>query len=152
MILDSSLLFDDKAAITASRPSTNVIDTRKGNDPGIGDRNLHLVMQVTTALAGPAGTTLQVQWQGSVDNATWVTIVESAAFPAVAVPAGTHFLAMQIPRQSPNPATPTGLFRYFRLNYVVGGGPLTAGAVSATIVLDPQASISYPKNFPTVNA
>lgn len=148
MILDSSLLFDDKAPITASRPSTNVIDAGVKRDIGIGERDLDLLVQVTTALVGPGGATLQVQWQGSTDNATWNTIIESAAFPVAGVGPGRKFLATNVPRQSPyTEEAQANMFRYFRLNYVVGGGPLTAGAVSATIVLERSDPVAYSKNF-----
>lgn len=148
MILDSSLALDPVGSLlTVTRPSINVIDIGTPRDIGVHHRNLYLSAQVSTAIVGPAGTTLQAQWQGSVDNATWNTIVETMAYPAVAIPASRRFLDMEVPRQSPFPDAPGGLFRYFRLNWVVGGGPITAGAVAAFLALEKQDTISYPKNF-----
>jgi len=143
MIIDANLQFDPTGtAVTATGPSTNVIDLGTARDMGIDDDGLEVfcIVQQTFTAAGAA--TLTVQVQSSVDNSTFNTLVESAAIPVAKLTLGTEILRCKLPADQP--ALTAGIGRYLRLEYVVATGPFTAGKVQAALVLDRQANIAYP--------
>jgi hypothetical protein len=146
MLLDTQLMFDPAAsAVTVTRVSTNVLDMGVARDMGAGDG--HPVPQLTIitdglfAAAGAA--TLQVQIQGSVDNATWFTIAESGSpgYSIAQLNSGTIF-RIDLPVSAPNPIP-----RYYRLNYIVGTGPFTAGSLQAYLNLGRDDIFTYAKNY-----
>lgn len=146
MILDNFLLFDNNSAITTGGPSGNVLDLLNARDIAIGYPLLVLVQPVQTFTAGGAAT-LQVQFQGSADNVSFTTYVESLAQPLASLAIGKRPFAIHVPR--PAPADP--LPRYLRLNYVVGTGPMTAGRVTSGILLDRDDQIYYRPGVAIVN-
>ena len=157
MILDSLLMFSTPAApqaITVTAPSTNIIDLLNPRDLGIGDNPaLKLACLVTTALIGNAGT-LTVQFQGAPDNGsgapgTYVTYAESRAYAIADLIIGAKLLPIDVPHR--DPSLTTTFPRFYRLNYVVGAGPFTAGAVVAGLVLDRQDSAQYPAGLTISN-
>jgi hypothetical protein len=139
MITDKQLLFDDGAAITATAASTNVIDLSTFRDVATG-RELHLLCQVGTAFTAAGAATLQVQIQGSVDNSTYTTMSETVAIAKTALTAGARLFDIGLPRPAPGQSLP----RYLRLNYIVATGPMTAGTVTSTLLLDRQDYVGYP--------
>ena len=141
MIIDKYLQFDSAAAITTTQASTNVVDLSSSRDIGIGDA-LQLVCTIVTSFAAAGLATLQVQLQTSPDNATWVTLVESDLLPVANLTAGTEVLRTPLA---------LGIQRYIRLNYLVATGPMTAGAVTAELVIDRQAVTAYPSGFNAAN-
>ena len=134
MLLDNNLVFDTAAAITSTAPSTNVVDLLNARDIGAGNAagaTPKLMVLVTTALATTNSATLTVQFQGSTNNSTFTTYAESRAYTAGELVAGNRLFDIDVPRPSGGAALP----RYLRLNYVVGTGVFSQGAVTSAIVL-----------------
>lgn len=153
MILDALLRFDDAVSLAiavGTQVSTNVIDlginsgipsSANGGgarDIGIGDDPAMklLVLVTTTFTSGGAGT-LQVTFQGAVDDGTGAPAAfsswwSSPAYALATLNAGSRLLDMDMPRPPDGIAIP----RYLRLLYTVAGATMTAGAVSSFIVLD----------------
>lgn len=153
MILDGYLNFDTNVSLAiaaGSQVSTNVIDlginsgiptSANGGgarDIGIGDDPaLKLLVLVTTTFTSAGAATLAVALQGAVDNgsgapaafSTWWT---SPAYALATLNAGSQLLDMDMPRPPDGIAVP----RYLRLNYTVAAATVTAGNVSAYLVLD----------------
>jgi|SoimicMinimDraft_15_1059743.scaffolds.fasta_scaffold05538_2 hypothetical protein len=138
MILDGLLLFDNNSAITASGVSANVLDLLNARDMAPG-YDLPILVQPTANFAASGAGTLQIQVQGSADNSAWTTYAESAVLTLAQLTAGRNPFQIDLP--SPNPGDP--LPRYLRLNYLVGTGPMTAGTITAGIILDRQQNIAY---------
>lgn len=138
MYMDASLLFDTAAAITSTgQVSTNIIDLTNARDLGVGDNPaLDVVFIVTTTMLAAGAATLQIQFQGSTDNSTYTTMMQTDAIPKATLVAGAKF-SFDLPRMISGQSRP----RYLRLNYVVGTGPFTAGAATAFIVLDDQLNV-----------
>src|SRR6266436_5172444 len=153
MILDALLQFDNAVSLAiaaGTQASTNVIDlgvvsgipsSASGGgarDIGIGDDPaLKLLVQVTTTFTSGGAGTLSVALQGAIDNgagapaafSTWWT---SPAYALATLNAGSRLYDMDMPRPPDGIAIP----RFLRLLYTVGAATMTAGNVSAYIVLD----------------
>lgn len=138
MILDKLLMFSEAQAVTASAASTDVIDlgpidgTRR--DIGVG-YPLELFVNVNTTAAAAGAATVNIQLQTSPDNSTWTTLTSSGDLALSALTAGKRVMSQKVPQ---------GVQRYLRVNYVVGTGPLTAGAFTAGINLDVDNNSPYP--------
>ena len=137
MILDKLLMFSEAQAVTASAASTDVIDlapidgTRR--DIGVGEP-LGFWANVNTTATAAGAATLNVQLQTSPDNSTWATIYDSGTLALAALTAGKRLFSAKVP---------AGVQRYLRVNYVVGTGPLTAGAFTSGINLDVDDNTPY---------
>ncbi|WP_313488629.1 Bbp16 family capsid cement protein [Pseudescherichia sp.] len=138
MINDKLLMFSEAQAVTASAASTDTIDlgpidgTRR--DIGVGEPLEYWVTTNATATAAGAAT-VNVQLQTSPDNSTWTTIASSGDLALASLVAGRRIVSQKVPQ---------GVQRYLRVNYVVGTGPLTAGAFTAGINLDVDGNNHYP--------
>lgn len=152
MILDSLLQFDNAASLAiaaGTQASTNVIDfggpaiptlanLQGARDMGIGDNPaLKLLVQVSTTFTSAGAATLAVALQGATDNGSgapnaFSTWWSSPAYALATLNAGSRLLDMDFPRPPDGIAIP----RFVRLLYTVGAFTMTAGAVSAYIVLD----------------
>ena len=158
MILDSLLMFSTPAspqAVTVTAASTNIIDLLNPRDMGIGDDPaLKLAIYITTAFTAAGAATLQVQFQGAPDNGsglpgTYVTYAESATYAVADLSVGRKLLPIDVPHRD---LTLTTTFpRFYRLNYIVATGPMTAGALVAGIVLDRQDASQYPAGLTITN-
>lgn len=141
MFIDKLLMFSESQAVTATAASTDVIDLGpiKGTkrDIGVGEP-LEFWTNVNTTAAAAGAATVNVQLQTSPDNATWTTIYDSGAMALASLVAGKRVLSTKVPQ---------GVLKYLRVNYVVGTGPLTAGAFTSGINLDVDANYSYPSGF-----
>lgn len=158
MIIDGLLQFDPAlSAITVSRVSTNVIDLLAQRDIGDGAHPaMYLAVGVNAAFTAGGAGTLQIQMQGSVDNATYYTYAETRAFSiAELTPIGRLFVAawpaVPVPSASPLAANSGALPRYLRLNYIVATGPMLTGSVNAQLVLDAQSQRQYPAGIVITN-
>lgn len=157
MILDSLLQFDNAVSLAiaaGTQASTNVIDLGIGTtatngipnsangggarDIGIGDDPaMKLLVLVTTTFTSGGAATLSVALQGAVDNlaaapAAFSTWWVSPAYALATLNAGSRLLDMDMPRPPDGIAIP----RFLRLLYTVGAATVTAGNISAFIVLD----------------
>lgn len=128
-IIDKFLELSLAQAITTTAASTNVIDagaTRSaslGRDIGSGEP-LYLEVNITTTMTAAGAATLAIALQDSADNATFADVL---TLPPIAVAALTAGKTYYIP-------LPAGMRRYIRANYTVATGPMTAGALQASIV------------------
>lgn len=138
MILDKLLMFSEAQAVTASAASTDVIDlgpidgTRR--DIGVG-YPLELFVNVNTTAAAAGAATVNIQLQTSPDNSAWTTLTSTGDLALSALTSGKRVMSQKVPQ---------GVQRYLRVNYVVGTGPLTAGAFTAGINLDVDNNSPYP--------
>lgn len=154
-MIDLNLIFDGTppatgAAITVTRASTNVLDMLANRDIGAGDE-LELHVQVQTAFTAAGAATLQIAYQTSVDNVTFVDIMLSPVIPVASLIVGARLFRYKVPPfQLLDTGTPN---RYHRLNYTVATGPMTAGAVFAYMTGggDRQVTNNYPPGY-TVGA
>lgn len=150
MIIDGLLQFDPAlSAITVTRASTNVIDLLAQRDIGDGGSPyMLLAVGVNAAFTAGGAATLQIQMQGSVDNATYYTYGESRAFSIAELTPVGRLLVMpwpSVPVGTPGTTAIAGAApRYLRLNYVVATGPMLTGSVNAQLVLDAQSTRQYP--------
>ncbi len=156
MILDASQMFDlpatprNLAQVVGTYASGNTLDygivsgipsSANGGgarDMGIGDDPaLKLLVQVSTAFVSAGGGTLQVTFQGSVDDTTGAPSTFSSWFSSpiytiAQLVAGARLLDMDFPRPPQGVAVP----RFCRLLYTVATATITAGQVVAGVVLD----------------
>lgn len=145
MITDKLNTFSEAQAVTASAPSTNVIDLgplTHGNtvrDIGAG-APIYLVIAVgvTATAAGAATVAFSLQTDTAENFATAKTLFSSAPVPVAELGAGARPVVVAVPR---------GSERYLRVNYTVATGPLTAGQFSAYLVNDVQDDIKYASGF-----
>lgn len=169
MILDAFQMFDlpsnprNLAQATGTYPSTNILDYGLlapslptpgagvgSRDMGIGsDPALKLLVQVATTFTSGGAGTLSVTFQGSIadasgDPASWTSWWASPAYALATLVAGARLLDMDFPRPPAGVAIP----RFVRLLYTIGGATMTAGTVTAGVVLD---RFDQPYNS-TVNA
>lgn len=142
MIMDKKLMFDEDAAITVTRDSTNVIDLLQANqDIGNGE-NLWVVIVVTTAFTTGDAAVLQAALvtddNAALDSAT--VLQDQVATIAAATLIAGYTIRMRI-----HPTTV--MERYLGIIYTVTVGSFSAGKVTAGIVKDVQNWKAYPSNF-----
>ncbi len=138
MIFDQQTLLSDAQAITASAASTNIIDLgpiNAGFSRDIGKGNpIPLRVQVVEAFAAAGAGTLTVTLETD-DNAGFASPAVVWTSPALAkgtlVP-GYVIVPEYIPRGTKE--------QFLRLNYTVGTGPMTAGKITAGVVMGAQSN------------
>lgn len=153
MLIDSNLVFDPSGtAITASADSTNVIDacgtglpaSPQGRDLGPGAKPLKVRVCVQTAFTAVGAATLQVVLKAAPDNGsgapgTYAILSQTDAIPKASLVAGAY-IDLPIPPAPPqmDVAPPDEIAghmpRFYKIAYVVGTGPMTAGTVEAMVV------------------
>jgi hypothetical protein len=152
MILDNLLSFgvnQNLAQVVGNYVSANSLDLHMAGIPvlannqgardlGIGDDPaLKLLCQVTTTFTSGGAGTLAVNFQGATDNGSgapnaFSTWWASPAYALATLVQGARLFDMDMPRPPAGIAVP----RFLQLQYVVGGATMTAGQVSAFLVLD----------------
>lgn len=142
MLIDGLLRVSAEQAITTgAAASTNVIDLKNFRDIAVGT-DLEWNIAVTEGFTSGGAGTLAVAVQGSVDNSTYTTYCTT---PALAYTVFT--LGEQIVIKMPYRLVGADRPRYLRLLYTVATADMTAGAVTADLVLDAyrnRAVDSYP--------
>jgi len=157
MILDALETFDPAGtAITVTAVSTNVIDMGiiNAQQPGgnqqrdmgpsySGWDSLDILIQIGTTFTATGSATLQVAIQAAVDAGgggsaqtpgTFYDQVMTGALPVANLTTGREVLRCPIPRWSVCAANTNTRPRFYRLNYTVATGPMTAGTVLSTLV------------------
>lgn len=134
MILDKQNLFTadagDSPTLVGSTASTNVIDLGIARDIGGAVSDLMFLCQVTTAFTSGGSATLKVQYQGSnTEGSGYVTIAQSDDVAVASLTAGYKFLQNDVPS-----VPTTTLYRYHRVNFVIGTAVMTAGAIKSGYV------------------
>ncbi|MBK59427.1 MAG: hypothetical protein CML01_11565 [Pseudomonas sp.] len=129
MLFDAKLLLSNQQAITATAPSTDVIDTGSEKDVGKGGC-VPLVIQVTEDFNTLTSLSVAIQTDsdsafGSPKTLATVTIVLADLKAGYITPVIT---------------LPQGCERYIRLNYTVAGTAPTTGKVTAGIVAGVQTN------------
>lgn len=136
MYVDALARFSDDQAITASAPSTDIMDLGSPRNIGVGEE-LYLVVVVTEAMVG-AGT---VEFRTETDDNsgfTSGTYKSHFTFP-VASPAGTKKIARLNPGEFNE--------QFLRGDYVVAGGALTGGKFEAFLTCTVDAYTAYEDNI-----
>lgn len=163
MILDSQLLFSSAQSLATDTdtPSTTVIDltgnptagmnigiqTRfmadMGNAEGVGMPKL--VAYVGTAFVTAGSATLNVKFQGSTDNTTFTTYMETGPIAAALLTAGRKIASFDWPPVPDGVALP----RYVRLLYgLPGSQTFSAGTIAiAGVVLQKDSQRYYGPAF-----
>jgi len=138
MILDKLLMFSEAQAVTQSAASTDIIDlgpiAGDFRDIGIG-YPIELFAQVDVSATADSDATVQIvlETARTEDFANPHVLVQSDAKSLDVLTAGARITTK----------VPGGVQRYLRVNYVVAGGPLTAGKFTAGLVLDVDANTPY---------
>lgn len=172
MYLDASSILSNAQAVTATAASTNVYDTAGlgvgqpvanrfgtatnfGEDLGGGGPTGHapqLGVWIATTFTAAGAATLQVQLQAAVDTnntgtpGTWQTIDQTDTFALAALVAGSPqrpLVSFTVPDRYPGQNFP----RFYRVNYVVATGPMTAGVLTAALLTGIDDVPFYPPNF-----
>jgi hypothetical protein len=175
MILDLNAVLDSSRALTVTAVSTGVYDVAglgvnvpavnitgiangttapMGEDIGGGGPSSasppQLGVIVGTNFTAGGAATLQVQLQAAVDSGngvpgTWDTIVESDTIPvADLITTNNPIVSFTVPRRYPGQGFP----RFYRLNYVIATGPMTAGVIAFAGLLTGIDDIpTYPANY-----
>lgn len=133
MSTDAFLQLSTAQAVTATAVSTNTIDLGVARDVAPG-RPLYAVFQIDTTFtaAGAATMNFQVISSAAANLGTPTVLGDSGPVPVAQLTAGRKLIAVGIGPSVLN-AAPNGQ-RYLGAQYTVGTGPMTAGAVTATIV------------------
>lgn len=147
MLTDSLLQFSSAQAVTSTAVSTNTVDLSQARDLGPGEElNISISVDTAATAAGAATVNFQVITSAAANLSSPTIIIQTDAIPKASLTAGARF-NLPIPHQT---LTALGQ-RYLGIQYTVGTGPLTAGAFSATGVIDfADVQKSYPSGF-TVN-
>jgi hypothetical protein len=150
MILDGALMFDNPSSLAigaGTQASANVIDLVNARNLAVGTEALDILAQVTTTFTSGGAGTLAYSVQGSVDNSAWTTMVTSPTYALANLVAGAQIGLSAVPDLAAGQALP----RYLRLLWTVGTAAMTAGAVTAGIVLDRQRNIQYAAGITITN-
>lgn len=171
MYLDAQSILSNAQAVTATAVSTGTYDTAGlgvgqpvtnrfgtatnfGQDLGGGGPAAsapQLVVAVSKAFTAAGSATLRVQLQAAVDTnntgtpGTWDTIDQTDDIPVanLVVNAAQPLVSFTIPDRYQGQNFP----RFYRLNYVVSSGPMTAGNVNAALLTGIDDVPFYPPNF-----
>ena len=172
MLLDAQSILSNGQAVTVTAPSVNVYDvaglgvgvavtnrigvagTVFGSDLGGGGPLAsapQLGVWVATTFTAAGAATLQCQLQAAIDNGAgspgaWDTILESDTVPVANLIAGTPgrpLASFTVPSRYQGQGFP----RFYRVNYVVATGPMTAGASSAALLTGIDDVSFYPPNY-----
>lgn len=174
MILDINSVLSNSQAVTVTAVSTGVYDVAglgvnvaatnitglangaaaaMGEDIGGGGPSSasppQLGVFVNTAFTAAGAATMQIQLQAAVDSGggvpgTWDTIDESDTLAvALLTPANNPIVSFTVPKRYPGQGFP----RFYRINFVIATGPMTAGALSAYLMTGIDDNPLYPANF-----
>lgn len=127
MILDKQMELSNAQAVTVTAASQNQLDLGPNSWAGnsVGDNSdlpLHLTVDTTFTAGGAATLTIQVRSSPNANMSSPTVHQVSDAIPVASLTAGSRVPFL--------PRIPENAGRYVDVNYVVGTGPFTAGAIS----------------------
>jgi hypothetical protein len=152
--IDSQVLFDNAAAVTVTRNSTNVYDTsplgsaystlaaNTGRNMGAGEP-IFLVVLVTVAFTAAGAATMDIQFVSSASStlSSPNVHIDTGVIAKATLVAGYIPIFQALPRNGP------AYLQYLGLIYTIATGPMTAGKVTAFITKDAQDLNTYVKAF-----
>lgn len=138
MILDKEMQLASAQVVTVDVGSTNVLDLGPPNfskNSADVEAQIEFLMTVDTTVtaAGAATVTFQLRTSTASNMASPVVMEQSAPIPKATLVAGAL-----VPWR---PALPPACLRYVDVAYVIGTGPLTAGAFSINGIANRQTGI-----------
>lgn len=147
----------DTAGLGLGQPVTNIHGTATGFGEDLGGGGPlasapQLIVNIPTAFTAGGSATLRVQLQASTDaNNTgtadsWKTIQQTDDIPVASLIVSSPqrpLVSFTVPDRYPGQGFP----RYYRLNYVVATGPMTAGALNAALLTGIDDMPFYPPNY-----
>lgn len=148
MLLDKQNQFTadagDSPTLIGSTVSTNVVDLGISRDiGGAVSEQLFLLAQVVTAFTSGGSATLRVQLQASnTEGSGYVTLAQTDDIAVASLVAGYKFL----PGMFVSPGGTT-LYRYYRLNYVIGTAGMTAGTLKAGLSPSIDMQPTYARGY-----
>lgn len=170
MILDIASILSSKQALTVTATSTFVYDTAGlgvgqpvGNTFGVQNTSFgqdlggggplvsgpQLLCQVVTAFTAGGSAVLRIQLQAAVDVAntglpvTWNTIMQTDDIAVALLTAGAKPASFTVPDRYLGQNFP----RFYRLNYVIGTGPMLTGTMNAFLDTGNDDLPAYPSAF-----
>ena len=145
MITDALLQLSTAQAVTATAVSTNTLDLGSARDIGAGtDLYAHFTVDTTATAAGAATVAFQIISSASAALSSPTVLAQTGDIPKADLVAGRRPITLEIP-PSALASQPVGQ-RYMGVQYLVGTGPLTAGAFSAFIT---DSKVDMGKNSPS---
>ena len=134
MLIDKSLEFSDKQAVTTSAASENISKVGKA-DHGFSGK--HVRIAVSEKFVGTGTSTLVVSLQkADIENGSDAEDIASTVAIAEADLVAGKEVFLPIPHGADG--------EYLRAFYTVASGPFTAGKISAAVVDSVQKSKAYP--------
>ena len=139
MIMDRQIAPSTAQAVTVTAFSTDVIDLAVANRDLGRSEPLRAISTVDTAFTAAGAGTLLVELVESANadlSSPTVLFAANGGTPfalAALVPGGNRLMDIKIP---------TTTKRYLGFRYTVATGPMTAGAVSSSIVMDTPSPIA----------
>lgn len=170
MIVDANAILSQNQAVTVTAPSTNVYDTAGlglgqavqnkfgtatefGDDIGGGGplaEAPQLLVRVATQFTAGGSATLRVQLEAAVDTGpnsgtpgTWQVIDQTDDIAVALLTAGQFVARFTVPERYPGQGFP----RFYRVNYLVSTGPMTAGTLNAAILTGIDGQPAYPAAY-----
>ena len=173
MILDANLVLSNAQLVTVTAVSAGTYDTaglgigvavtnKFGASPGIatsfgqdigGGGPLatapQLMVQIATTFSAGGGATMRVQLEAAVDTnntgvaGTWDIIQQTDDIPVADLVAGNYMARFTVPTRYIGQGFP----RFYRVNYLVSTGPMTAGAVNCFLATGIDDLEIYPGAF-----
>jgi hypothetical protein len=139
MIMDAQLLASDSQnfnGASGATPSTNAIDLGVGGRDVSRGRSIRAVARVTQAFSGGASIRADVVESDAADLSNATVIATGQAVSTAAAGVGASLADLVIPRTSK---------RYLGFSYLVSG-TMTAGRVTAGLVLDSDSGVQFAAN------
>lgn len=176
MILDAGSILSQNQAITVTAVSTGIYDTAGlgigqpvtnifglptqgsntsfGQDigdagPGAGGSTPQLMALIAQTFTAGGSATLTTQLQAAVDvnntglPTTWDTLIQTDAIAVALLIAGRYAARFSVPSRYLGQGFP----RFYRLNFVVATGPMTAGQITSALLTGIDANPLYPSNY-----
>jgi hypothetical protein len=126
MIIDKDLQLSTDQVVTVTAPSTDIVDQKAAGD-AYKACWLYIHTKAAATAAGAATVNFQIQTDSDEAFGTVETLWDSGAVALADMALNSNPVKVRLP---------VGLKRYWRVNYVVGTGPLLTGTFDAFVTMD----------------